>query len=139
MSRGTAHNKKLLEKMPKLYASSGDEKTLKDHTTHYQGFVGEGAFFQGKKGLGIPSITDGLSNTLMIVEASKAVPWTKPEDLAYDPDKPLPELGLPGAKTFQAGFGDGSMRDIAKTIKPETLRALITCSGGEVVFGDGDF
>jgi hypothetical protein len=134
----SAHNKKLLAKMPKVYASHADEKTLKDHTTHYQGFVGKGAFFQGKKGIGIRSVTDGLSNTLMIVEASKAVPWTKPEDLVYDPDKPLPELGLPGADKFEAGFGDGSVREIAKTIKPETLHALITLSGGEVI-NDKDF
>ena len=27
------------------------------------------------------------------VEAAKAVPWTKPEDVPYDPKGPLPKLG----------------------------------------------
>src|SRR6185437_3736578 len=62
------HNKKLLAKMPKTYASARDEKTLKDHTTYYQGFVGKGAFFEGKQGLRFPQeFPDGTSNTLMIV------------------------------------------------------------------------
>ena len=41
----------------------------------------------------IRDITDGTSNTLMIVEAKRNIPWTKPEDLSFDPDKPVPELG----------------------------------------------
>ena len=55
-------------------------------------------------------ITDGTSNTLMIVEAVTPVLWTKPEDLTFDPDEPLPELGglFPGS--FQAVFFDGAVR-----------------------------
>ena len=127
------HNKKLLAQMPKVYASPADEKSLEDHLTHYQGFFGKGAFFEGKKGIKITDITDGTSNTLMIVEASKAVPWSKPEDIPFDPAKELPKLGLPGAQGFQAGFCDGSVRFISHTIKPQTLRSLITRAGGEVV------
>jgi hypothetical protein len=127
------HNKKLLTRMPKVYASPQDENTSKDHTTRYQGFVGKGAFFEGKKGLRFADFTDGTSNTLMIVEASKAVPWSKPEDIAYDPAKPLPKLGLPGSKGFQASLCDGSVRTISHTIKPMTLRNLITRNDGNVI------
>jgi hypothetical protein len=127
------HNKKLLAQMPKVYASPADEKSAKEHSTHFQGFFGKGAFFEGKKGISIASITDGTSNTLMIVEATKAVPWSKPEDIPFDPAKELPKLGLPGAQGFQAGFCDGSVRFISNTIKPQTLKSLITRDGGEVV------
>ncbi len=127
------HNKKLLAQMPKVYASPADEKSVKDHLTHYQGFFGKGAFFEGKKGLRIADFTDGTSNTLMIVEASKAVPWSKPEDIPFDPAKELPKLGLPGAQGFQAGMCDGSVRFISHTIKPQTLKSLITRDGGEVI------
>ncbi len=106
---------------------------MKDHTTHYQGFVGKGTIFEGKKGIGFLDITDGTSNTFMIVEASKAVPWSKPEDVAYDAAKPLPKLGLSGAKGFQAAFCDGSVRFIANTIKPVTLQNLITRNDGNVI------
>ncbi len=130
------HNKKLLAKMPKTYASASDEKTLKDHTTYYQGLVGKGAFFEGKKGFRIADITDGLSNTLMIVEASKAVPWTKPEDIPYDPAKPLPKLAHASPKGFLTCLGDGSVRFISKTITEKTLRNAITRNDGNVLGPD---
>jgi hypothetical protein len=127
------HNKKLLAQMPRVYASPQDENTTKGHTTRYQGFVGKGAFFEGKKGLRFADFTDGTSNTLMIVEASKAVPWTKPEDIPFDPAKPLPKLGLPNSKGFQASLCDGSVRFISHTIKPMTLRNLIMRNDGNVI------
>jgi hypothetical protein len=125
------HNKKLLAKMPKLYASPYDENTLKDHTTYYQGFFGKGCFFEGKQGLSFPrDFPDGLSNTIMVVEASKAVPWTKPEDIPYDPAKPLPKLGLPGLKGFNVGMCDGSVHFLSETITEKTLRNAITRNDG---------
>ena len=33
------------------------------------------------------------SNTILFVEAAKAVPWTKPEDMTFDDGKLLPKLG----------------------------------------------
>ena len=69
----------------------------------------------------------------MIVEAADAVPWTKPEDLPFDPEKPLPKLGAEFPDIFNAAFCDGSVHALAKKIDDNTLRALITRNGGEVV------
>ncbi len=133
----SAHNKKLLARMPKIYASPQDEKTLKEYTTYYQGFVGNGAFFDSKFARRFPaSITDGTSNTIMLVEASKAVPWTKPEDIPYDPAKPLPKLGLPDSSSVLAALCDGSVRPIAPGVSERTLHSAITVSGGEVLGPD---
>jgi hypothetical protein len=134
------HNKTLLARMPKVYSSPQEEQTVKDHTTHYQGFVGKGTIFEGKKGVLWETIGagDGTSNTIMIVEASKAVPWSKPEDIPYDGANPLPKLGLPGASGFAAVFCDGSVHFLAHTIKPRILRCLITYNDG-IVLGDKDF
>jgi prepilin-type processing-associated H-X9-DG protein len=131
------HNKKLLAQMPRVYASP-DEKAVKAHATYYQGFHGPGAFFDGKRGIRIASITDGTSNTLMIVEAGKAVPWSKPEDLPYDPKKPVPKLGGVFPSGFNAVFCDGSVRHISKSIKEKVLRLLITRDDGEVIPMDFD-
>jgi hypothetical protein len=131
------HNKKLLAKMPRLYASPHDEKTLQEHTTYYQSFVGKGAFFEGKQGLLFPAaFPDGLSNTIMFVEASKAVPWTKPEDISYDPANPLPKIGLTGVAGFLAAMGDGSVHMISRGITQKTLRNAITRNDGEVLGPD---
>jgi hypothetical protein len=131
------HNKKLLAKMPKTYASPQDEKSIKEHLTHYQGFVGKGAFFEGKQGLLFPAeFPDGTSNTFMIVEATKAVPWTKPEDLLYDPAKPLPKLGLPGADGFLAAICDGSVRFCSHKTAEKTLRLVIERNDGMPIPAD---
>ena len=126
------HNKKLLAQMPALYGF-GDEAAAKDHETHYQGFVGKGAFFDGKKGLKVTDITDGTSNTIMLVEAKKAVPWTKPEDVPFDAGKLVPKLGGLFDGIFNAAMCDGSVHSFPLTISEEKLRALVTINGGEVV------
>ena len=63
----------------------------------------------------------------MVVEAGEAVPWTKPQDLPYDPNGPLPMLGGIFHYGFQAVMADGrSSRFLPKNIPPATLRTLIT-------------
>jgi hypothetical protein len=122
---------RLLGQMPKVYADP--EVNTKDPVTVYQGFVGGGAFFEGQQGTRVADITDGTSNTILVVEAAKAVPWSKPEDLAYDPNQPLPKLGGHRPGGFVAAFCDGSVRILPQTIKEAVLRAVITRNGGEMI------
>jgi hypothetical protein len=70
-----------------------------------------------------------MSNTFLVVEAGKPVPWTKPEDLCYDPDGPLPELDCIFTDGFRAAMADGSVRSISKQASEATLRAAITRNG----------
>lgn len=127
------NNRALIAKMPPVYQSPGAQNEGK---TRYLLPVGKGAMFaQPDAGVRIASITDGTSNTLMTVEAApdKAVIWTKPDDLAFNPERPLDGLVAPGAPTFQVGFADGSVRVMAANIAADVLRALFSPQGGEVV------
>jgi hypothetical protein len=91
----------------------------------YRVFVG-GALFSGKdEDRGFPPQVD-LGNTILIVEAGEAVPWTKPEELVYDPDKPLPPLGGLFPDGFFAAFADASVRFIPRNTDEKTIRAMIT-------------
>ncbi len=124
------HNKKLIAKMPKLFAPIGGGKAPEGHT-FYRVFTGRDTLSAANA---FAQITDGTSNTLMIVEAGESTPWTKPEDFPYDPNKPLPKLGGHFKGKMHVAMGDGSVRTIdLKTIPEATLRALITANGGEVV------
>ncbi len=127
-------NKGLLEKMPDVYKIPGRAPKDKGYT-YFQSFASEKAIKDGSPFL-VPgvkrspiNITDGTSNTLMVVEGTDAVNWMKPGDLAYDPKK-LPKVGKDG--WMYAGFGDGSVRRM-RIPKADVLKALITVNGGDVV------
>jgi hypothetical protein len=130
------HNKKLIEKMPPVYLMPDDDP--KKHLTRYRVFVGKGAFFEGTRGLRIKDISDGLSNTIMIVEAPNGVPWTKPEDLVFDDGKLLPRVVDPKRNGFMAALGDGSVRFFKKTIKESTLRLYVKRDDGWGLPADDD-
>jgi hypothetical protein len=88
-------------------------------------FIGGGAAFDKAEGAGLQSLADP-ENTLLVVEAAEAVPWTEPEGLLYDPDQPLPPLGGAFKDGFHALFADGSVRFIPHTTDEQTIRAYIT-------------
>jgi hypothetical protein len=127
------HNKKLLDKMPRVYAPSGRDQKNKGHLTPYLVFVGKGTVFEGKKGIRIADITDGTSNTFMVVETLPLVPWTKPDDLPFDADKPLPKLGGLHEGGFYAGLADGSVRFVRSKVAQKTLKIAIGRNDGQVL------
>src|SRR5262249_51520253 len=97
-------------------------------------FVGKGAAFEEGKELTMPEdFPDGTSNTILLLEAGPPVPWTKPEDLIYDPAYPLPRLDRLFHDLIRVSMTDGSVRYLSKDIKEATLRNLITRNGGEQV------
>jgi hypothetical protein len=130
------NNKKLIEKMPRVYAVPGSK--AKPNETHYRVFVGNGAAFDYLKGAKLTDFQDGTSNTLLVVTAKDPVIWTKPDELEFDPDKDMTKLlgFVPSESVTMAAFGDGSVRALSKSIAKKTLNALITRSGGEVINND---
>ncbi len=139
------HNKALLNRMPEVFDVIG--APVEPGMTYFRGFAGEHALFDPKapKGVGLETITDGTSNTIGLVEAREAVPWTRPEtDIPFegDPAKLEPiqalrgELGGHKPGGFHALMIDGTVRFIKDSVNPVVLRALITRDGGEVIASD---
>lgn len=125
------HNKSLIEKMPKLFATSGVDEVGK---TSMHVIVDEKTPFHGDKGLGFAEITDGMSNTILAVVAGAdtAEEWTKPGGLKLDPEAPRKLLGNIGNE-FQVAFCDGSVRSFKKSIDDQTLLSLVQMNDGKVV------
>jgi Protein of unknown function (DUF1559) len=126
------NNKKLLAKMPALFARS-ESDAFKKHGTYFQAFAGKGTVFDGTPLVFPAAIPDGTSNTIMYAEAAKSVPWTKPEDIPFDGGALLPKLGGLSKNGFLIGMCDGSVRFFPLTMKENNLHAWITRAGGEVV------
>ncbi|MBA4062705.1 MAG: hypothetical protein C0501_03185 [Isosphaera sp.] len=130
------HNKKLLGKMPPVYAIPGQTKPG-GTDTHYRVFVGNGAGWDWVKGQQLQQIRDGTSNTWMCVTAADAVPWTKPDELAFDPDKDMAKLvGAVVNGRAQVAMFDGSVRSLKKVPAKDVVKALVTRDGGEVIADD---
>ena len=137
------NNKALLPLMPKMYALPNDPSQAPG-MTRYQVFVGPGSVFEPLKdnrpflpgqvrlGCRISSITDGSSNTILIATSATPVPWTKPDDIPFSPTEPIPPLGYLGTG-HSVALGDGSVRTLPYDLPEQTLRALITRNGNEIV------
>jgi beta-lactamase regulating signal transducer with metallopeptidase domain len=127
------NNKKVLAQMPMVYREPQSDPTRLE--TSYLALVGAATALGPKDGKGtkIQEIRDGTSNTIAIVEAKRAVAWTKPEDIDYDTAKPLPMLGGRHPGGFLAGFCDGSVRFLAANLDQQKIHALITKAGGEPI------
>jgi hypothetical protein len=142
----SAHNKQLVAQMPSVFRSPASKaeagKTVYLGLRHKDGVLAPprdpSRGTRGPVGLSLADITDGTSNTFLVVEASddRAVIWTKPDDLEVDLNDPL--KGLVGQRPggFLALLCDGSVRFLAANTSPETLKKLITRNGGEPI---GDF
>jgi hypothetical protein len=151
----SAHNRKLLAQMPSVYAPVFGPDRGKP-VTYYQVFEGPDAPFGGGKGNGVhkfrqsakdfygrgtvsrfpATFSDGTSNTILIIEAGKAVPWTSPVDLPFDRKGPLPRLGGLFRQGFQAAMADAIIKFIPRTVSRRTLRAAITPAGGDRLGSD---
>jgi len=150
----SANNIRLLNQMPKVYAHPRDRHQAGVSVTYYRGFSSPGAVFEKRPRASNPagpivdgpavmlkkedpfnlsSFKDGISETLLVVEAGDPVEWTKPDDLDASPGRPFPALGGMGwsGNRFNVAFADGSVKALKPGVPETTLRALVTHSGGE--------
>ncbi len=108
--------------------------------TDYLTLVGPNGVFMQKGHTSLKDITDGTSNTLMIVESNNSgVHWMEPRDLAVKDAQIVSVNSLgQGIKSHHPGvvnvtFCDGSVRSVSEGIDPNVLQGLITRNGGEDV------
>jgi hypothetical protein len=132
------HNRKLIEKMPDVYADPDPTVRAAVGDNGRTTFVvptGDGLLFGGKEATTYKDIIDGTSNTILAVEVvpERAVVWTKPDDWEVDLKDPLRGVKRSDRDWFNTTWCDGSGRILSNSIDADVFRALLTPSGKEVV------
>ncbi|MBM4091964.1 MAG: DUF1559 domain-containing protein, partial [Planctomycetes bacterium] len=94
-----------------------------------------GSMFEKPEGVSFRNITDGTSNTIMVLEVNDeaSVIWTKPDDLQFDVNNPLAGLGKAHPGGFNVALADGSVRFISITIDPQLFLRLLQMADGQPV------
>jgi hypothetical protein len=142
------HNRQLLARMPAVYASPAAPS---DTDTHYLTFDGKNCAFRGSVNKGpvrafnlvprlfrgrvfevgtetaIPrSFHAGPGQTILVIEADEKLPWTKPVDIPYDPNQPLPRMGgLYSGRQFNLALADATSRSLSCDGSEARLREAI--------------
>lgn len=106
--------------------------------TSYLALVGPDLGFEEGRYIPFRDFTDGLSNTILLVEAKQSgVRWYEPQDLTLDQFVAGVTAGTLGPHPGGVNvlFADGTVRFIRQGTPPEILRALATRNGGEAIEG----
>ncbi len=121
------NNKKLIGLMPDIFKHP-TAKANPGHT-YYQAVNGPGTIMEKGKKIKITMVKDGTSNTVLFLEGAKAVPWTKPEDVAYD-GKKTPSFGVNSNGKVFVVLADGTVKILAKKFVQRHFGALVGRADG---------
>jgi hypothetical protein len=135
------YNMSLLPRMPRFYASPGDPSAATMYETNYLAVVGSEMIFQNGRSLGTSDVTDGLQDTILLVEAkSTSIPWTEPRDL--NAAQLSYQVGVDVGGNHPGGMNvataDGEPHFLPDSTPSETLHELLTARGGEQTLIDED-
>jgi len=127
------HNTKLIAKRPRVYAPF--RVKTREGETFYQVFRGKNTLFvPGKLNrLLRDDIPDGYSNTALAVEAGEPVVWSKPADVEFDVNKPVPKLGGMFGGVSNVVLCDGFVTRIRRDPDQKLLKYLIMPRDGQAV------
>lgn len=125
------HNIQLLPKMPAVFRAPSDQGGSTN--TSYFAFTGQATPLGKETRNSIANIIDGTSFTILLVESKRATPWLKPEEIPFEPEGELPQIGGWHPGGFHAAMCDGRVIFLPDSLDREQLRYLIMPQDGQRV------
>ncbi|QDU95329.1 DUF1559 family PulG-like putative transporter [Lignipirellula cremea] len=125
------NNSKLMDKCPEVFRCLADDGD--PNASSYQVVVDEKTGWKANDGVRVQSITDGISQTIAVVEVRQpGQNWLDPTPLKIA-DIPL---GKPHSGGMNVVYFDGSTHFLPANVDRETLRRLLQINDGEVITSD---
>ncbi|HVJ66699.1 MAG TPA: DUF1559 domain-containing protein [Caulifigura sp.] len=134
------HNRTIAESPVKEHFRCPSRRWKPDApTTDYVVVMGEGTAFPGAAPIKLEEIKDGLPETILVTEiVNSRIHWMEPRDLDFRTmsfevnDGRRPSVSGPHLEGPGVVFGDRiTAYRLKKTLRPETLKGLLTIAGGE--------
>jgi hypothetical protein len=132
------HNSAFGTKAPAVFRCTKDDGPETD--ANYFVVVGPKTVFPGSKPVRLEDITDGTSNTILLVEAvDSGINWLEPRDLSYEEAVRgiNPKTGLSISSHLKDGalvaYADGSVRYLGNDTPVEQLRRLLERNDGKPI------
>jgi hypothetical protein len=123
------NNRKLLAFMPGVFRSPAQLPKTTD--TLIQAVSGTGAVFDPRAKVKLADVADGTSATLMLVESGPAVPWTKPADVAFNPDGKVPTFAGPYTDAVHVATADAATYRMTTKPDEDLLRVFVQRDDGQ--------
>jgi hypothetical protein len=137
------NNRKLAAKVAEMYRCPNRPPGENPLLTDYVVVVGPDTAFPGTETVTLTDFPDGTKNTILIVEIENSdIHWMEPRDLRLEDlsfaanQEGTPRVAGPHAAGPVAGFADGSVSRLHESLRPQTLRAMLTRRGGEDIDRD---
>lgn len=126
-------NRPLVDQMPDVFRSPKVQTA--PGKTVYLVPVSPGTMFDGQKGRAMRTVTDGTSNTIMMVEVEEdqAVYWTQPSDFQVPPSGVLAGLAKNNGDNVTVLMVDGSTRELSVSTDEQAVKHLFEVADGNPV------
>ena len=135
----SAHNKQFHDEMPAIFRCPANTLGNPNRDTVYCMVVGKDMIgVPDGKGISIEKITDGTSNTILIVERKTPVCWMEPTDVLQEHaylgvNKHEQGIGSEHRGVVVVGLCDGSSHFLKEEIDIKHLKGVLTKAGSESI------
>lgn len=135
-------NSQLAARIPEVYRCPADPSDPALDETSILALIGDSTVFPRKGVRRQAEITDGLANTMMLVECHESgISWTEPKDMSLADIRqgvnPVAGASLAIRSSHEGGafvlLADGQPLLLSENVTKETLEALSTINGREAV------
>jgi hypothetical protein len=134
------NNRKLHREIVGVYCCPSRPRRQSGIETSYVAVVGPETMWPGSKSTSANDISDGTTNTIMVVETTNSgIHWMEPRDLDFATMPTLinsnwgPSISSTHPRVALVAFADGRSQALPNDTPQDVIKAMLTAAGGEAI------